>query len=112
MPEQSPIHVHHTTLRTSLMRVRLICRQTYIFTNLFQLPNTLQDAYHKIFGKSTTADVLAHCKRELVHAIWELLLDTEFMAAYKHGIVVMFADGIERRVYPRFVTYSADYPER
>ncbi len=47
-----------------------------------------------------------------MHAIWELLLDEEFMNAYEHGIVIMFADGIERRVYPRFVTYSADYPEK
>ena len=29
-----------------------------------------------------------HLKQELIHAIWELLLDDEFMEAYKHGIVV------------------------
>jgi hypothetical protein len=80
--------------------------------NLFQLPDTLQDAYRKFFGKSATPDVLSYCKRELVHAIWELLLDEEFMKAYQHGIVIMFADGIARQVYPRFVTYSADYPEK
>ena len=79
---------------------------------MFQLPDTLQDAYHEAFGKDATPDVLVHCKRELVHAIWELLLDEEFMKAYKHGIVIMCADGIARRVYPRFVTYSADYPEK
>jgi len=79
---------------------------------LFQLPDTLQDAYHEAFGKGATPDVLAHCKRELVHAIWELLLDEEFMKAYKHGIVIMCADGIARRVYPRFVTYSADYLDK
>jgi hypothetical protein len=27
-------------------------------------------------------------------------------------MVVKCADGIERRVYPRIFTYSADYPEK
>ncbi|KAL1749401.1 hypothetical protein FB107DRAFT_280858 [Schizophyllum commune] len=31
---------------------------------------------------------------------------------YKYGIVVRCLDGIERRVYPRIFTYSADYPEK
>ncbi len=44
--------------------------------------------------------------------IWALLLDPDFMEAYEHGIVIACADGITRRVYPRFFTYSADYPEK
>ncbi|KZP03324.1 hypothetical protein FIBSPDRAFT_1055351 [Athelia psychrophila] len=48
-----------------------------------------------------------------MHAIWVLLLsDKEFMHAYKHGIVVECADGILRRLFPRLLTYSADYPEK
>ncbi len=47
-----------------------------------------------------------------MHAIWELLLDDEFMDAYEHGVVIKFADGILRRVFPRIFTYSADYPEK
>jgi hypothetical protein len=47
-----------------------------------------------------------------MHAIWELLLNPDFMHAYEHGIVICCADGITRRVYPRFFTYSADYPEK
>ncbi len=48
-----------------------------------------------------------------MHAIWEqLLLDDDFMHAYEHGIVIKFADGISRRVFPRIFTYSADYPEK
>ncbi|KIJ17498.1 hypothetical protein PAXINDRAFT_110880 [Paxillus involutus ATCC 200175] len=53
-----------------------------------------------------------HCKRELMHAIWELLLDEDFMRAYKYGILIECADGITRRIFPRFFTYSADYPEK
>ena len=55
---------------------------------------------------------MTHLKRELMHAVWELLLDDEFMEAYEHGIVVKCADGVIRRIYPRFFTYSADYPEK
>ncbi|TCD64617.1 hypothetical protein EIP91_003851 [Steccherinum ochraceum] len=76
------------------------------------LPDTFQDIYSQIFGFAATADTIRHCKRELMHAIWLLLLDDEFMAAYEHGIVLRFADGICRRVFPRIFTYSADYPEK
>lgn len=47
-----------------------------------------------------------------MHAIWKLLLDGRFVDAYKNGIIIKFADGVSRRVFPRFFTYSADYPEK
>jgi hypothetical protein len=47
-----------------------------------------------------------------MHAIWTLLLDNKFMDAYEHGIVIKCSDGITRRVFPWFFTYSADYPEK
>ena len=47
-----------------------------------------------------------------MQAIWTLLLDSDFMHGYEHGIVIQFADGIQRRVFPRIFTYSADYPEK
>jgi hypothetical protein len=51
-------------------------------------------------------------KRDLMSAIWRLLLTAELLHAYVHGILIQFADGIVRRVFPRFFTYSADYPEK
>ena len=57
-------------------------------------------------------DILRHCRRELMHAIWGFLLDEDFLHAYTYGIVIKCIDGIERRVYPRIFTYSADYPEK
>ena len=47
-----------------------------------------------------------------MHAQWRLILDEEFVDAYRHGIVVMCWDGIRRRFYPRIFTSSADYPEK
>jgi hypothetical protein len=77
-----------------------------------QLVNAIQDAYRAEFGKSTTAAVLTHCNYDLMHAIWMLLLDAEFMHAYVHGVVMEYIDGILRRFSPWFFIYSADYPEK
>ncbi|KAF5351441.1 hypothetical protein D9758_013515 [Tetrapyrgos nigripes] len=57
------------------------------------------------------APTITHLKRELMHAVWALILDPEFMHAYEHGIKLKCGDGVERRLFPRFFTYSADYPE-
>ena len=47
-----------------------------------------------------------------MHAIWKLILDEEFINVYKEGIVITCSDGIKRQVFPRVLTYSADYPEK
>jgi hypothetical protein len=57
-------------------------------------------------------DHYAYVKRELMRAVWMLMLDPELMRAYVHGQIVVCADGIKRRVFPRFFVYSADYPEK
>jgi hypothetical protein len=80
---------------------------------VFKLPDSFKDFATKHFGgKGPSADFLAHCHRELYHAQWKILLDEEFIEACKHGIVIRCCDGIERRFYPRILTYSADYPEK
>lgn len=62
--------------------------------------------------KTQKKDILAHCRRELIHAVWTHILDDDFIHAMEYGIVIKSSDGIERRVYPRIFTYSADYPEK
>jgi hypothetical protein len=68
--------------------------------------------YKARFGRKATAQLKAHLKRDLYHGTWALLIDAEFIKAYENGIEIKFADGITRLVFPRFITYSADYPER
>lgn len=68
--------------------------------------------YKSVYGAAATSEVLTFLKRELVHAIWRLLLNENFIHAYIFGIAILCADGIERRLFPRFFTYSADYPEK
>lgn len=70
--------------------------------------------YRKKFGESATAEMLTYLRHEVIHAVWRLLLDDEFMDAYVNGIVIdlEFHDGV--KWIPRFFTYSAasDYPEK
>ncbi|KAG9089568.1 hypothetical protein FRC06_001484 [Ceratobasidium sp. 370] len=66
----------------------------------------------KMHGKAPTDVLVTHLQRELMHAIWVALLDNEFVKAWRTGVVVDCADGIRCRVFPRILTYSADYPEK
>jgi hypothetical protein len=78
------------------------------------LPDSFQDfaaKFHKKWG-TQKKDIITHCRRELMHAVWKILLDDEFIHVYKYGMVIRCTDGIERRIYPRIFTYSADYPEK
>lgn len=77
-----------------------------------KLPDDFQETYASHFGEAATNETYTHCKRELYQGVWDLILDEKFMHAYKYGIVVRCADGIVRRVFPRFFSYSADYPEK
>ncbi|KAG2337487.1 hypothetical protein BDR05DRAFT_978477 [Suillus weaverae] len=76
------------------------------------LPDDLQDQCMKIFSKPSSSEVYTYCKCELMQAIWALLLDEKFMHAYVHGIIIKCSDGITRRIFPRFFTYSANYPKK
>lgn len=63
-------------------------------------------------GKAISQKLMTHCRREVIHAQWDILLDDEFIEAYTHGIVVVCCDGVTCCFYPRIFTYSADYPEK
>ncbi|KAI0038496.1 hypothetical protein FA95DRAFT_1505601, partial [Auriscalpium vulgare] len=76
------------------------------------LPADFQTQFQAHYGRLSSANVKTHCKRELMHAAIDHMLDDEFMEAYHHGVVLMCQDGIERRFFPRIFTYSADYPEK
>ncbi|KAJ3571968.1 hypothetical protein NP233_g3408 [Leucocoprinus birnbaumii] len=62
--------------------------------------------------RSQESNIMAHCRRDLMHAVWRVLLDEKFLHAYRYRIVITCIDGIERRIYPRIFSYSADYPEK
>ena len=78
------------------------------------LPDNIDDIMKSVHAnwKTQKQNIITHCRRELMHAIWKFILNDEFVHAYKFGMVTMCADGVERRIYPRIFTYSADYPEK
>jgi hypothetical protein len=78
-----------------------------------QLPDQFKDFASKHTGRRGPGEhFFTHCHREFFHEQMTVLLDDDFIEAYKHGIVVMCCDGIKHRFYPRIFTYSADYPEK
>ena len=77
-----------------------------------QLPDDFADAYIKEFGVPPPPEVITHCRRELYHAVIQLILRGEFAKEYEEGILIEFPDGITRCVFPRFYCYTADYPEK
>ena len=79
------------------------------------MPASFASKYQEISasGSSPSSDILAHCRNELVQAVWgTLLLDEEFKSAYTEGILMTCFDGKVREVFPRVITDSSDYPER
>ncbi|KAL4247850.1 hypothetical protein ABKN59_007538 [Abortiporus biennis] len=77
-----------------------------------KLPDQVSQLIYKRTGKVAPTPLLAHCKQELMHAIWKLILGDSFEEVYRHGIIINCSDGITRHLYSRFFTYSADYPEK
>jgi len=47
-----------------------------------------------------------------MHAVWRFLLNDNFIHMHTYGMVVWCHDGVERHIYLRIFTYSADYPEK
>ncbi|KAJ7191438.1 hypothetical protein GGX14DRAFT_600708, partial [Mycena pura] len=78
-----------------------------------KLPDWVKDRYSAHFhGRTIPADVLMHLKRDLIHGVWKMLLTPEFIDAYRHGIIITCFDKMKRLIFPRFMVYGADYPEK
>ena len=60
---------------------------------LRQLPHSIINFISECSKKKNYNNVLAHCKRELIHGVWKVLLDNKFLDAYRNGIVVRCFDG-------------------
>jgi hypothetical protein len=64
------------------------------------------------FGQPASGQTLKQLKKDLFHAVWELLIDDDFVHAYVHGLVFKLFDRLSRVGFPRFFFYSMDYPEK
>jgi hypothetical protein len=79
---------------------------------MLKLGDDIQEFYEKTFGKVATASMLTHLRRELAHAILRLLLDDDLLCAYTDGEAIKLFDDVIRALFPRFLFYCADYPEK
>ncbi|EIW75729.1 hypothetical protein CONPUDRAFT_30363, partial [Coniophora puteana RWD-64-598 SS2] len=77
------------------------------------LPSGWQNTYTDRFKKPPTKDVHTHMRRELMQAVWRLLLsDKRLRRAYDKGLVSICGDGLTRRAFIRFNTYAGDFLEK
>lgn len=84
-----------------------------LYATMVQLPDSFKDfAVDKMGSRGISQHLHTHCRREAFHAQWSILLDNEFLEACQHGIGIECYDGLQRRFYPKILTYSADYPEK
>ncbi|KAF7371652.1 hypothetical protein MVEN_00021000 [Mycena venus] len=74
------------------------------------LPDSLKDFYREKFGSSPSSDMWAHLKRELMHAIWDLLISEDFIHAYINGIVVKYYDDYPEKVLLARIKYFGGCP--
>lgn len=77
-----------------------------------QLPDDVQDILKQQLSRKACNEAITHCKRELMHGAWKLIIDDQFLKDWRHGIVVEFPDGVRRWLYLQIFTYTADYPEK
>ncbi|KIL62147.1 hypothetical protein M378DRAFT_13086 [Amanita muscaria Koide BX008] len=98
--------------QSKYMRVKPKSFSAHHVAYIPKLNDNFDDFYREIYGMPPSTEVLKHCRREIIQLIMFLLLDDEFMQMYEHGLILEFVDGIKRRVFPRFFTHSADYPEK
>jgi hypothetical protein len=108
-----PVYMHFGNL-SKYIRLRPNSGATKHLAFIPPLPDALQDQLRTFHPKWDTQQksILTHCRQELMHAVWRFLLDDDFVHMHTYGMVVRCHDGVERRIYPRIFTYSADYPEK
>lgn len=62
---------------------------------ILKIPDSLDEILVDIAPKTQRPALKAHCRRELMHEIWCLLMDDDFLHAYQHGIVILCTDGVQ-----------------
>ncbi|KAG8703740.1 hypothetical protein FRC08_002657 [Ceratobasidium sp. 394] len=93
-------------------RCKPFTNSCYHAAHIPTLSDEVREQIAKLHGKPPSEALMTHLRRELMHEVWKHLLDEEFIDAWHNGIVIECADGHKRRVFPRILTYSADYPEK
>ncbi|KAH6886502.1 hypothetical protein BKA70DRAFT_1123239 [Coprinopsis sp. MPI-PUGE-AT-0042] len=106
-----PVYLYFANL-SKYDRVRPSAFAAHHLAYIPKLSKRFEEFYHSVFGVKPTDDVLRFARREVVHAIYFLILDDEFLHAYVYGHEMEFWDGVVRHLFPCFFSHSMDYPEK
>ena len=79
--------------------VRVLNSQNECFhSHIIQLPDSFEtwiSGWHPHWD-TQRSQLMAHCRRELVQAVWKLILDDDFIHAMWYGVIVTCHDGVRR----------------
>ncbi|KZV88625.1 hypothetical protein EXIGLDRAFT_751594 [Exidia glandulosa HHB12029] len=99
--------------QSNYVRTRRDAHAMHHFASFPKIPDAVHDEIKAMnVKKSVKKKILTQIRRDLMHGCWKQILDKDFCRAYKEGFVVTCQDGVARRFFPRFYTYTADYPEK
>ncbi|KAH9039665.1 hypothetical protein EDB85DRAFT_2141171 [Lactarius pseudohatsudake] len=93
-------------------RVKPSCHAVHHLAYVPSLGGDFASRYQEKTEQAPSPAIEVHCKRELMHAVWNHLLDDDFIEGSTNGLVIRCSDGVERVFFIRIITYSADYPEK
>ncbi|KAH9172689.1 hypothetical protein EDB89DRAFT_1832399, partial [Lactarius sanguifluus] len=93
-------------------RAKPTCHAVHHLAYVPSIGSDFASRYQEKTGQPPSPAVETHCKRELMHAVWNHLMDEGFTEGYTKGLVICCTDGTERSFFPRIITYTADYPEK
>ena len=103
---------HHIAYLPTVQNLVVYLSFVVFLTFFPQLPDSIKEFYHECYGVYPTADMLAHLKRELIHASLRLIFRGSFADAQNNGRITRCADDIVRRWLLQLIFHSADYIEK
>ena len=75
-----------------LAYISSVCKLLFLLKfllNILQILNWIQDVYKEIYSTVANSDVLTFLKCELVHIIWCLFINEDFINVYTFGIIML-----------------------
>lgn len=76
------------------------------------MPDDFYGWFEETFAANASEELMRFMRKELYQAVFELLANPDYVHAHFHGFEHTFWDSVVRLVFLRFMTHSADYPEK
>ncbi|KAH9033089.1 hypothetical protein EDB85DRAFT_1890372 [Lactarius pseudohatsudake] len=93
-------------------RAKPTCHAVHHLAYVPSLGSDFASQYQEKTGQLLSPTVETHCKHDLMHAVWNHLMDKAFTKGYTQGLVICCTDGTEWSFFSWIIMYTADYPEK